>query len=73
MIVKKVYFLAAAVCCCVTMMFAVPAPTNVHWEGSILKWELPDLTGDSTYENLYLTLYSEAGDLSYRSGSIHCD
>ena len=66
MIVKKVYFLAAAMYCCVTAMLAVPAPTNVHWEGSILKWELPDLTGDSVYENLYLTLYSEAGD--YLSG-----
>ncbi|MBO4689361.1 MAG: InlB B-repeat-containing protein [Paludibacteraceae bacterium] len=55
---KKIFFFVAAMCCCVTMMFAVPAPTNVHWEDSILKWELPDLTGDSVYAGATVNLYT---------------
>lgn len=57
---RKIFLFVAAVFC-TTMMYAVPAPTNVHWDGKTLKWELPDLTNDSVYSDVYVTIYTETG------------
>ena len=57
---RKIFLFAAAVFCA-TMMYAVPAPTNVHWDGKTLKWELPALTNDSVYEDVFITIYTKTG------------
>ena len=66
---RKIFLFVAAVFC-TTMMYAVPAPTNVHWDGKILKWELPALTNDSVYEGVYVSLYTKTGgdEEIYQSG-----
>ena len=70
---KKIFTLCAAALCS-AVMYAVPAPTNVHFEGTTLKWELPDLTGDTVYQwvNVSLrtqtgvTLYATSGNVKYQ-------
>lgn len=68
---KKLFTLFSAIAVAITM-YAVPAPTNVHWEGTTLKWELPELTNDSVYNNEYLTLYNAEGAELLASGG-HLD
>ena len=65
---KKVFLFTVAVLCAVNM-FAVPAPTNVHWEEGVLKWELPALTDDSVYTDVWLCLYNEAGAMVTNSAT----
>ena len=62
---KKLFTLFAAIAVAITM-YAVPAPTNVRWEGTTLKWELPELTNDSLYTDIYITLYN--ADDAYVTG-----
>ena len=57
---KKIFLFVAAVCCA-SMMYAVPVPINVHWEGTTIKWELPALTGDSVYKGVSIVLYTSTG------------
>ena len=66
---KKFYslFVIAAMCCYAMTLNAVPAPSNVHWEGTTLKFELAPLTGDSVYEWFFVTLYTESDE--YITGS----
>lgn len=56
---RKIFFLVAV--CCAAMMYAVQAPKNVHWDGTTLKWELPELTNDSVYYGVYFSLFSKTG------------
>ena len=57
---RKIFLFVAAVFC-TTMMYAVPAPTNVHWDGTTLKWELPDLTNDSVYKGISIRIFTSTG------------
>ena len=57
---KRFSLLAAVFCCFAIEMFAVQAPTNLHWENGILKWDLPELTGDSVYVGVTVNLYTAA-------------
>ena len=67
-------FLFAAATLFAANLFAVPAPTNVHWDGSTLKWDLPELTDDSVYTGVNISLYSEDGtSLSGMGGGIRTE
>ena len=57
---RKITLFVAAMCC-TTMMYAVPAPINVHWEGTTIKWECPELTNDSVYRGASVNLYTSTG------------
>lgn len=59
---RKLLLSLAAIACYATAIWAVPAPVNVHWDNDTLKWELPELTNDSAYEGIYLTLFTQSGD-----------
>ena len=59
---KKIHLFIVAICSAAAT-YAVPAPTNVHWDGCTIKWELEELTNDSVYQYYWLTCYTE-DDLS---------
>ena len=66
---KKLFFFAAAALCAANL-FAVPAPTNVRWEGTTLKWDMPALTDDSVYTDEFVTLYNKAGEYITATGGV---
>ena len=59
---RKLLLSLAAIASYATAIWAVPAPVNVHWDNDTLRWELPELTPDSTYEGIFLTLFTQSGD-----------
>ena len=59
---RKLLLSLAAIAIYATAIWAVPAPVNVHWDNDTLKWELPELTNDSTYGGILLTLFTQSGD-----------
>ena len=58
---RKLLTLVAATLMAANLL-AVPAPTNVRWEGTTLKWDKPALTDDSVYTNEFVTLYNAEGE-----------
>ena len=68
---KKIFTLCAAALCSAAM-FAVPAPTNLQWDGTTLTWELPDLTGDSVYQYVNIYLYTQSGFSVYGTSGDVC-
>lgn len=58
---QKIFLSVLASVCYAAVLFAVPAPTNVHWDNDTLKWELPELTNDSAYGGVYLYAFNEEG------------
>ena len=59
---RKLLLSLAAIASYATAIWAVPAPVNVRWDNDTLRWELPELTNDSTYEGIFLTLFTQSGD-----------
>ena len=59
---RKLLLSLAAIASYATAIWAVPAPVNVHWDKDTLKWELPELTNDSVYGGIHLTLFTQSGD-----------
>lgn len=59
---RKLLLSLAMIASYATAIWAVPAPVNVHWDNDTLKWELPELTNDSTYGGILLTLFTQSGD-----------
>ena len=59
---RKLLLSLAAIAIYATAIWAVPAPVNVRWDNDTLKWELPELTNDSTYGGILLTLFTQSGD-----------
>ena len=59
---RKLLLSLAMIASYATAIWAVPAPINVQWDNSTLRWELPELTNDSVYEGILLTLFTQSGD-----------
>ena len=61
---RKLLLSLAAIASYATAIWAVPAPVNVHWDNDTLKWELPELTNDSLYGGIFLTLFTRNDTIS---------